>query len=56
MILRIGNIEFVLTAAPAGEQRPVIVVREIGTNAGICVDMTKQQAATLADAIKALSK
>lgn len=55
MIVKIGPFEFVLTPADDGD-RCVIVVRETGTNSEVCMDMTKQQASTLADAIKALSR
>lgn len=55
MVVKIGSFEFVLTSV-ANSDRRVIVVREDGSNSEVCVDMTKQQASTLADAIKALSR
>ncbi len=57
MIIKINDsFEFVLTKVPDSDRR-VMVVREIGNpSSEICMDMTKQQAATLADAIQALSR
>lgn len=55
MTLVIGAFEFVLTPV-VDSDRCVIVVKESGTNAEVCVDMSKQQASTLSDAIKALSR
>lgn len=60
MIININAFQFVLSSVPGppnGEnERKVIVVRDTTSNSEICMDMTKQQAATLADAIQALSR
>lgn len=56
MIININDsFEFVLTVVPDSDRR-VVVVRETSTTREICIDMTKQQAATLADAFTALSR
>jgi hypothetical protein len=52
MTINIGLFQFVLTPG----DRPVIVVRDTTSTTEICMDMTKEQASTLADAIKALSR
>lgn len=55
MIVRVGSFEFVLTPVPDSD-RCVIAVKDTTSPSEVCVDMTKQQAATLADAITALSR
>lgn len=55
MIIRIDAFEFVLTPVPDGDRR-VIVVRDTTSTAEVCIDATKEQVATLADALTALSR
>lgn len=55
MIINIGPFQFVLTRVDGGDQR-VIVVRDTTSTTELCMSLTKQQAATLADAIQALSR
>lgn len=52
MIINVGPFQFVLTPG----ERPVVVVRDTTSTAEICMDMTKEQAATLGVAIQALGK
>lgn len=60
MIININAFQFVLSSVPAppnGEnERCVIVVRDTISNSEICMDMTKQQVATLSDAMQVLSR
>lgn len=55
MIIKIDVFEFVLTKVDDGDRR-VIVVRDTTSNSEVCVDATKEQVATLADALGALSR
>ncbi len=55
MTITVGDFQFVLTRV-ADSDRCVVVVREVSSGSEACIDMTKAQASTLADAIKALSR